>query len=987
MNQFKPSVLTLALFAAGLTMTAPFGGIAHAQEQQVENEQDANADKTKKEEEKVEAIQVRGFRGSVIKSLNTKRYSDTVVDAISADDIGGLPDVSIADSLTRMPGITSVRIDGQSSELNIRGLSGVFVFSTLNGREMVSNSGGRAVQFDQYPSELIEQAMIYKSQKASLIEGGVAGTIELQTANALDNDEDEMIRLSAHGNWNEAAADNADSGSIGHRLTASYQAKLLDDTVGLSIGYARMFQPTVSSRFVNYQFDERNLSDDYDGAPESLLVSSGFELNERGGEDTRNAFVVALNWQANERWHFQSDIFYSDYESLKWDRGLRVSGLNNIDGGALTLTNPIISNGALIGGTFSRDPDNLSPSATLQRSDVFNMNIQTQADDNSTDSSVFSAGIKADWDATDRLTMHFDYSHAQAEETYHDRVVRMSMFEDASAATPLAEDNLVMTYHLNSLGVPTVSFNQDFTDLNKMMVTSAEAYPHIEENSSDSFRIDLNYELDNPYFSSFESGVRISNREYELDRGRFVYGTTDYRMRNGQYITYDADGNEVVRYQPFQLTEDMVTVTGIGGDLSTMPAFLAIDNAQVLDSWIPGVDQSPVKLWAHNWTMTQNNVVEEDVTAAYFQGNISTEMFGKPLSGNIGVRIVHTKQAATGLLFMGKDRGDAIADEVGVVNNDYILGTDGVSYTDVLPSINLNFSLTENDQLRFAYSKAMARPELPKMANSGSFDFVSSEEGYMINLNSSTSPKLRPFYVQQFDLSYEHYLEDGNGALSVAVWYKDIQNMVAENAEKNFDYAAAGIDVPNPPDSKLYDDQGELINWQNGTYRHADNVADAGYLRGFELAYTQTFDFLPDLWKGLGFNLNYSYTKSEILVPSKVPGEVGQPGPLEGLSPRVYSATLFYDYDEKFNARISARYREAYLSRQIAIGSDQSAYFNEETIYSAQMSYNFTDNLQAVVSMDNLTDEPNISYFGDTSRTGTIQYFGRTLYFGVNYKM
>ena len=101
----------------------------------------------------------------------------------------------------------------------------------------------------------------------------------------------------------------------------------------------------------------------------------------------------------------------------------------------------------------------------------------------------------------------------------------------------------------------------------------------------------------------------------------------------------------------------------------------------------------------------------------------------------------------------------------------------------------------------------------------------------------------------------------------------------------------------------------------------------------------------------------------------------------------LISATLFYDWEEKFSARISGRYRSAYLSEQIAIGSAQSAYFEEETIISAQMSYNFTENFQAVVSVDNITDEPNISYFGDTSRTGTIQYFGRTIYFGVNYSM
>ena len=904
----------------------------------------------------------------------------------------------------KLPGVTSIRVDGQSSELNIRGLSGGFVFSTLNGREQVSASGGRSVQFDQYPSELIKQAQVYKSQKASLIEGGVAGTVELQTINALDLEEDSQFRFSAHGNWNEAAADNSDSGSIGHRLTASYQTKFLDDTLGMAIGVARMFQPTVSSRFVNYQFDPEDLSAAYDGAPESILMSSGFELNERGGEDTRNAIVTAFNWDPSDDLRFQLDIFYSDFQSGKWDRGLRVSGLNNVTDGStgFLLTNPIISNGALVGGTFARDPNGVDaapPFANSERS----MNVQTQADDNSTDTQVFSWGIKGEWDISDDLSLTIDIAHSEAEETYKDQVLRLAMFEDSSAATPVIEDNIIMTYQLNGLKQPTVTFNQDFTDLSKMMVTSAESYPHIEENSSDAVRLDLVYQLDNDHVSSVEFGVRASQRDYELNRGRFLYGTTDYNMRNGQYITYtnvvDEDGNvvpvEVERYAPFALTSDLATVTSIGGDLSHMPGFLSINNSQVLNAWIPNVDRTPIRRWDHSWTMSQNNVVEEEVLAAYVQANLDTELFGLPMTGNVGVRIVNTDQSSTGLLYAGPGNGQELADDRGVINDEWILGTRGISYTDYLPSINLNFSLTDDDQLRFAYAKVLSRPNMDKLANSGNFSFDREDDGDFINLSANTSPELRPFYADQIDISFEHYMNETDGAFVIALWNKDIKNFVDENGVsfRNFDYAAAGITVPNVPEDKVTDPStGEVINWQNGTYTVVQNNPDAGYIRGLELAYTQTFNFLPGLWSGLGANLSYSYTESEITQESPVPGDVDAQGnaivtTLPGISKRVYSATLYYNWDDKLETRVNVRHRTAYLDKQIAIGQDQSAYFQEETIWSAQASYNFSEQLQAVVSMDNLTDEPNASYFGDVTRTGTIQYFGRTLYFGFNYKM
>jgi len=322
MKRFKPSALSVALMLGGLQFaTLPNFALAAEAEQTDVTDTD----------NQVEVIEVTGFRGSVIKSLNTKRFSDTVVDAISADDIGGLPDVSIADSLTRLPGVTSVRIDGQSSELNVRGLSGGYVFSTLNGREMVSTAGGRSIQFDIFPSELISAAQVYKSQKASLIEGGIAASINLETASALDNEEAHSFRASLHGNYNEAAADNEDSDAFGRRLTLAYQGKFLDETLGFSIGWANMFQPTVSSRFVNYEFNEEDLSATYDGAPESVYISSGFEINERGGEDERNAFTLALNWEPRDNLRFQFDAFHSKFDSNKWDRGFRVNGIDNID--------------------------------------------------------------------------------------------------------------------------------------------------------------------------------------------------------------------------------------------------------------------------------------------------------------------------------------------------------------------------------------------------------------------------------------------------------------------------------------------------------------------------------------------------------------------------------------------------------------------------------------------------------------------------------
>lgn len=988
MKKFKPSFLTQSLMAAGLSLHAiP----SFAQQTDTNNQPDSAAD--------IEVIQVKGFRSSLIKSLNTKRFSDTVVDAISADDIGGLPDVSIADALSRIPGVTSIRIDGQSGELNIRGLSGNFVFSTFNGREMVSASGGRTVQFDQFPSELISQAQVYKSQKASLIEGGVAGTVELRTANALDMDDDRQVRVSLQGSHNSEAADNPDSGDFGSRVTLAYKQKLMDDTIGISLGYARLKEPTVSSRFVGLQFDPRNPT--YDGLDEfrdadgNILLSDGFELNEQGGENKRDSFVAAIDYAPTDNLKMRFDGFYSEFDDEAFDRGFRVSGLNRISDSSqdLELRNPVLAAGAVIGGTYVLNPngDALAPPF---RGANQNFRVEVQADDNTTESEVLALGFNLEYQLTDNLVMTFDASHAEAEEILRDRVLRMALFEDSSVGTPVIENDLIVNYQLNGLDIPTIEFNQDFTDVNKLMVVSAESYPFFEENEADAMSLDFKLEVENDYISSFEAGVRYSERFHSLRRGRFVHGTTDQNMRSGRYITYgrDAEGNfvETERFQPFQLSEDMVTVHTLGGDLGNTPSFLTIDNTQVLDAWIPDVDQTPIKNWDHSWSILNGRTVQEDVTSAYLMANLNMEVADFPITGNIGLRVVHTDQRAFGLSNIGSGAGQPIADDRGVINNDFIRVEEGVDFTDYLPSFNLNIQLTDSDQLRFAYAKVLSRPDLSDMGIRNTWRWeVGTQFGNIISLDSSTTPTVLPFYADQIDVSFEHYFSETDGAFTVALFNKEIENFPVTVTTDNFDYSLIGLEIPSTPEADRIDPStGEDIVYQQlGTYSRLVNVGDAGYIRGLELAYTQTFTMLPDMWKGLGVNLNYSYTESDIERPSNVPGEDGVNAPLEGLSENVWTATLFYDYDGIFEARVNARFRDDYLSEQIAIGEEQSAFFKKETIWSAQASYNYNEHLQFFFSVDNITDAENVSFFGSESRTGTIQFFGRTMYFGVNYNL
>ena len=125
MKNFKFSQVAMALFSLG---------IAHGVSAQSADSQQTNDSDATTADQNIEVIEVTGFRRSMIDSINQKRFADTVSEQLSADDLGALPDVSMADALTRLPGISAVRTGGQAAEINIRGMSGGFISTTLNGR-------------------------------------------------------------------------------------------------------------------------------------------------------------------------------------------------------------------------------------------------------------------------------------------------------------------------------------------------------------------------------------------------------------------------------------------------------------------------------------------------------------------------------------------------------------------------------------------------------------------------------------------------------------------------------------------------------------------------------------------------------------------------------------------------------------------------------------------------------------------------------------
>ena len=955
MDKFKLSALMLALFAANSALAA--------------NEDSTNQSPSTQAED-LEIIEVRGFSRSLIQSLNQKRFSDTVSEQISADDLGALPDISMADALTRLPGISAVRTGGQAAQINIRGLSGGFVFSTLNGREQVSTSGSRSIEFDQYPSELISSAAVYKSPKASLIEGGVAGTVELETASPLNNDQTHKFVANVRGMYNDRASEVSDATEFGDRISFSYQGKYLDDTLGVALGYARLFQPSVATQFIGLAYNDTK---DVDGAandtngpltnPENEYISEGFELQHLGGEETRNGYLAAIEWAPVDNFKLKGDAFLSRFDKESFARGLRVK----LGGPTAAYANAQLDGNAVIGAAVNRT------SQSYTRVEIVN-------DDNQDFDEVDSFGVNADWQVTDRLNVNADVSLSRAKSNFRNGLLWSLVAEDANAETPVFDNNVAINYQLNGLNLPDVGFNQAaaFSDIDRVMVSKYGIYPDQTEDEVTAFRLDFKYELESDIFSSVEFGARYSDREYSRKRSVFEYGN---------------DGAFSATQPPLRLTDDMASVVDWQGEFSYFPSYLAIDLDKALNAWFPDGTPEPVQTWGnadgvddaqgyttnYSWSVLQSGSVFEDVLAAYVMVNINTQIAGLDLSGNVGVRRVETDQSATVLENVAGDArlgAQNIVDENGIVNNLYAPNVLGTKYTDYLPSLNLNLQLNDNSLVRFAAAKVMSRAPINRLAGDASANV--SDDG-VINGSSTNNPFLKPFYADQYDLSYEYYFEEGNGTIAAALFYKNIDSFVETLSIENFDFKGNGFNVPDFIEDPV---SGEQVATTNGIYTTAVNNGEGGYIRGLELAYTQVFSFLPSPFNGLGANASYSYTESEIESITSLGGDTLAQS-LPGLSNNVLNATVFYSMDD-FETRLNVRYRDEFVSEQVAI-NEQVVNFDAETVVDFQTSYRFSDSLTMLLQVNNLTDEPTQSYFGSEQRTGTTQYFGRQFYLGFTY--
>lgn len=338
---FRASSL-LAAFAASLP------GAALAQAAGTETTPEADPDST--------AIIVTGIRASLAKSIAAKKISTEIVEVISAEDIGKLPGISIADSLARLPGVAAQRVDGRAQVLSIRGMAPKFGMTLFNGQEMVSTGDDRSFEYDQFPSELVNSATLYKTPDASLGAMGLSGTIDLHSVRPLDFDE-RKINVGARYDGNSMGGVLPGTKGFGGRLSASYIDQFADGKIGVALGYARLDSPNKKKYFNLWDYGPASAIQ-VDGLGDTYTFS-GFETGVASTKMVRDGILGVLQIRPNDNFESMINVFHSSFKQrMKGDEMIGV--LANWASGST----PIVS---MDGDGGRIHIDNASPILTMRQ--------------------------------------------------------------------------------------------------------------------------------------------------------------------------------------------------------------------------------------------------------------------------------------------------------------------------------------------------------------------------------------------------------------------------------------------------------------------------------------------------------------------------------------------------------------------------------------------------------------------------------------------
>ena len=943
MRHFKRTTLSLAAVQALMVWAAPVWA------------QTAAPTTPEAKPQQLDTVVVSGRRAALATAQKIKQDSDEIVDSVVADEIGKLPDRSVSEVLQRIVGATMSRVSASSdpvhfsvegSGVNIRGLT--YVAAQLNGRETFSANQGRNLGFEDVPPELMAGVDVYKNPSAEQIEGAIGGLVNLRTAMPFDFPGFKGS-ISADVSRNTLAAKNKPS--VSGLLTNTWNLEG-GSKFGLLIDVAHSLSANRTDGLVLDPFYKQT-------ATSTTWLSRGITWRQQFYERVRDGIYAAAQFKKDD---FESSLtFFRSKYRFDWNEN-NVS--NQVDPyNVRVLNGSYDANGVMTKGTLT---------GVNGSGDVTGIEVENQTRYSKRSSQTDELSWKLQGRVNDQLTWSSDLQYIKSKTQNFDSTV--------GTGVQLPSEQVDYTGNM-----PHVVFDSaaiaTLNDPSKYYWAMMMDHLDKGKGTQKALRADGRWQFhDNSILEDFRFGVRIAKRDAETINSMngqgdsYNWATITHAWQLGWNIGELAYVNQS-NIPTYKNTFDNF----MGGGKVNLPA-LYFPAASVAFGWpnsynqlhqlylnkctayaaTAGWDGAGCAQQANSyqggglWQVASfgtdpkgTNTQAETTAAAYGQLRFSFDEKGLPLDGNIGLRVVRTKNEAQGytsLSVSAAPAGAVLAS--GVVLPNFTAATIAAntakqdfnqSFTDFLPSLNLRFKAAPDLQFRFAVSRALSRPQLGQMQAylpmkltldidqpaQGSTD-PAVVKAVKLTGNAAGNPTLKPIRSTQEDLTAEWYFAKSS-SFTVAVFNKDLKDIILNQTFKR----------------TIMDSDGKPVSFvMNGPVNGAK-----GYARGMELAYQQYFDFVPSWLQGLGLQANYTYVDSKVKRYNSVFSAYCTPGagqdnlnlfingcdtdgrtfgdmPLDNLSRNTYNIALLFDRGP-ISARIAYNWRGRYLYG-VALNSDNT---------------------------------------------------------------
>ncbi len=698
-------------------------------------------------EEEEAAIVVTGYRASLQSAVNAKKKSDQIVESVSAEDIGKLPDASIGESIARLPGLTSQRLNGRANVIAIRGLGPDFSQTLLNGREQTSTGDNRAVEFDQYPSEIVSRVDVYKTPSASLIGQGLVGTVDIRTIRPLEAGK-KILAIGGRGSLAALGALNARSKKFGYRANATFVDQFADDTLGLALSASYVNEPYQAKEFNAWGYNSVSV-----GALNNQALIGGSKSFVTSTELKRLGLNGTVQYKPSDQVMMTFDGFYSNFNDDQSKRGIELPLGFFAFGVTGDPATAVARDGQVVSGTFTNVRG-------VVRNDIF----QRKAD-------LLSFGYNAKFDSGSGWRAFADAGYSQTK--------RNELSIESYSGTGFNADDVPANGVAGTIGFTSgltgtvFKPSLNYSDPNLIRLTDPlgwgggtvpQAGYYNNRKVKDQlaqYRGELEREISGSLFKAIKFGGSYTVRDKSLTPDESLI-----RLKGGATSLAIPSAN--------LLTPTNLSYLGLGPIVSYDARELISNGTLVLASNNGNKD-----------VLSKAYRIKERLATGYIQLDIDQELEAGSLTGNVGIQAVHTDQSSSGLAFL---------------NNVGRTVTAGAKYWDILPSLNLTARLEDGFVIRFAAAKEIQRPRLDDLRVAISYGLNTSVVPSILS-GGGGNPTLRPYRATAFDLNFEKYFA-GSGVVALQLFYKKINSYIA-GGRTQFDYTGFPLPTGAQPASLI----------------------------------------------------------------------------------------------------------------------------------------------------------------------------------------